>query len=103
MTQVAVSPNVFVMGSQETLPIAFDVSALLLTGETPSSPSAQLIQIDTGTNYTAGMSGGPAFAANIVTQTVTGLTPRKRYRLVISFQAATGKTWSPYLNIECPE
>jgi hypothetical protein len=91
------------MASQETLPITFDASSLLLVGESISVASAQLIQVDTGVDYVSGRLGPVAVAGSQVTQTVTGLVPRKQYRLVIQFTVAVNKTWAPYLLIECPE
>jgi len=100
---LAVSPDSFEMASQETLPITFDASSLLLVGETISVASAQLIQLDTGVDHVSGRMGPVAVAGTQVTQTVTGLVPRKHYRLVIQFTVAVNKTWAPYLLIECPE
>ena len=100
---LAVSPDSFEMASQETLPITFDATSLLLVGETISVASAELIQLDTGIDYMNGKLGPVAVAGAQVTQTVTGLLPRKRYRLVIQFTVAANKTWAPYLLIECPE
>ncbi len=91
------------MASQETLPITFDATSLLLTGESISVASAQLVQVDTDVDYATGRLGPVAVAGPLVTQTVTGLVPRKRYRLVIQFTVAVNKTWAPYLLIECPE
>jgi len=100
---LAVSPDSFEMASQETLPITFDATSLLLVGETISVANAELIQLDTGVDYANGKLGPVAIAGTQVTQTVTGLVPRKRYRLVIQFTVAANKTWAPYLLIECPE
>jgi len=100
---LAVSPDSFEMASQETLPITFDAASLLLGGETISLASAELIQLDTGLDYAAGKLGPVAVAGSALTQTVTALVPRKRYRLIIQFTVAANKTWAPYLLIECPE
>jgi hypothetical protein len=91
------------MGSQETLPLTFDATSLLLEGETISNATAELVQIDTGLEYANGRLGNPAVAGTEVTQTVTGLVPRKRYRLVMQLEVAVNKVWAPYLLIECPE
>jgi len=69
----------------------------------PLSATAQLVQVDTGLDYTAGLLGPVAVAGPELTQTVTGLLPRKRYRLVIQFEVAANKVWAPHLMIECPE
>jgi hypothetical protein len=100
---ISVCPEVFAMSSFETLPLAFDVSGLLLTGETPSSPSARLVQMDTGMDYASGHPGSPVIQGTQLIQTVTALQVGKRYRLIIQFTAAAGKVWAPSLLIECPE
>jgi len=91
------------MASQETLPLTFDATSILLEGETIATATAQLVQVDTGLDYTAGLLGPVAVAGPELTQTVTGLLPRKRYRLVIQFEVAANKVWAPHLMIECPE
>jgi hypothetical protein len=101
--QLAVSPNIFEMGSLETLPLTFDTTPILLPGETVAWAQAQLIQVDNGQDYsTAGLIGPVAIAGNELTATVTSLLPRKRYRLTIQFEVAANKDWAPYLLIECP-
>ena len=103
-TQIQVSPNVFEMASQETLPLAFDVSPILLEGETVAWAQATLVQIDNGQDVSsAGLIGPVAVAGTELVQTVTSLLPRKRYRLVIQFEVAANKVWAPYLLIDCPE
>lgn len=102
-TEIAVNPDAFQMGSQETLPLTFDATSILLPGETIGSATASLVQLDTGADYIAGRVGTVAVAGTDLTQTVTALLPRKRYRLVIQFQVAVNKIWAPYLMIECPE
>lgn len=100
---IAVSDLPFAMASQETLPLSFDLSEVLQVSESISNATAQLIQLDTGQDYAAGRQGTVAVQGAVLTQVVTGLSPRKRYRLVIQFQAAIGKIWAPYLLIDCPE
>jgi hypothetical protein len=100
---IAVCPDTFQMASQETLPLAFDIADLLLVGETPSAPSAQLIQIDTGLDYVDGHPGAVSINGTQLTQVVSQLTPEKRYRLVIRFSVGPSKVWAPYLLVECPE
>jgi hypothetical protein len=102
-TQLAVTPEIFEMGSLETLPLTFSAADLILPGETISEASAQLVQVDTGVDYIAGRLGEVAVAGTDLTQTVTGLVPRKRYRLSIQFTVAVDKVWAPYLTIECPQ
>ena len=101
--EIAVNPDAFLMGSLETLPLTFDASGIVLPGETIGTATAQLVQLDTGAEYSAGRVGQVAVAGTDLTQTVTALVPRKRYRLVIQFQVAVNKVWAPYLVIDCPE
>jgi hypothetical protein len=103
-SEIPVSPNPFEMASQETLPLTFDATPILLPGETISAPTASLTQIDNGQDYSAaGLLGTVAVAGNLLTTTVTGLVPRKNYRLVVQFSAAPNKVWAPSLLINCPE
>ena len=101
-TQLLVSPNVFEMASQETLPISFDATPILVEGETIAWAQAQLVQIDNGEDVsTTGLIGPVAVAGSELVATVTSLLPRKRYRLVIQFEVAPNKVWAPSLLIEC--
>jgi len=103
-SELAVSPNTFQMGSQETLPLTFDATPILLEGESIAWATAQLTEIGNGTDYgSAGLLGPVAVAGTDLTATVTSLAPRKRYRLVIQFEVAANKVWAPYLLIDCPE
>ena len=99
---IAVSPDTFLMSSQETLPLAFDVADLLEVGESPSDAVATLTQIDTGVDHTSGRPGSVQISGTQLVQVVTQLTPTKRYRLSIRFTAAPSKVWAPYLLVECP-
>jgi hypothetical protein len=102
--ELPVSPNEFEMGSQETLPLTFDATPILLSGEVVGWALAKLTQIDNGQDYSSvGLIGPVAIAGNTLTATVTSLVPRKSYRLVIQFQVAANKVWAPYLTIDCPE
>jgi hypothetical protein len=91
------------MGSAETLPLTFDTTSILLPGESIAWALATLTQLDNGLEYDAGLLGPVAIAGPDVTATVTGLLPRKRYRLVVQFEVAPNKVWAPSLMIECPE
>jgi len=99
---IAVSPDTFLMSSQETLPLAFDVADLLEDGETPSDAAATLVQIDNGLDHVSGRPGTVQVNGTQLVQVVTQLTPRKRYRLSIRFTAGPSKTWAPFLYVECP-
>jgi len=98
-----VSPSPFEMGSQETLPLTFDATSILLPGESVAWAQATLTQLDNGLAYDAGLVGPVAIAGTDLTATVTGLLPRKRYRLVVQFEVAANKVWAPSLLIECSE
>jgi hypothetical protein len=103
-SNLPVTPNDFEMGSQETLPLTFDTTPILLPGETVGWAQATLTQIDNGQDYSSvGLIGPVAIAGNDLTATVTSLAPRKRYLLVIQFEVAANKVWAPSLTIDCPE
>lgn len=100
--EVQVQPNVFEMSSQETLPLTFDASDLVLEGESITSATATLTRVDTGVSYGAGILGTVAISGTDLTTTVTALQPRASYRLMVRFQVAVNKVWAPYLHITCP-
>lgn len=102
-SEIQVSPDWFPMGSQETLPLTFDASSIVLEGESIQSATAELVQVDTDVDYAAGRMGGVSVLGTDLTQVVTALQPRKRYRLVIRFTINSQKVWAPYLLIDCPE
>jgi len=103
-TGLSVSPTAFEMGSQETLPLTFDATPVLLEGESIGWAQATLVRIDSDEDVSAAALLGPvAVTGSELTATITALVPRKRYRLVIQFEAAPNKIWAPYLFIECPE
>jgi len=97
----AVFPEYFRMDSWETLPLTFDASALLGTGGQILSATAQLIQLNIGQDYTAGRYGPVQIDGTSMTQIVTQLVPRQRYRLVIQFTSDGLTVWAPYLIVEC--
>jgi len=96
----AVFPEFFRMDSWETLPLCFDASGML--GSTPILfASAQLIQLNVGTDYAAGRAGPVQIDGASMTQIVTSLVPHQRYRLVIQFSTDGVTIWAPYLIVEC--
>ena len=101
MSQATVSPSTFQMASSETLPLAFDCSALLGQGESVSSPTASLTRTIDGTSYPGGLSGAPSVSGSKITVTVTALEAGFSYRLVVGFTAAAGKVWAMDLTIGC--
>src|SRR5215204_3388085 len=94
---ISLCPDTFEMGSYETLPIGFDIASLLVESETPTNARTNLIQIDTGLDYGPGHPTIPSIQGTRLVQTLTALEAGKRYRLIIQFDAATGKTWAPSL------
>lgn len=102
MSSISVSPASFQMASSETLPLAFDTTPLLVDEEAPTSPSCVLTDLSDGRAYSAGLTGSPTIAGNTITQTVTALKARHRYRLAVSFTAAAGKVWTMELEITVP-
>lgn len=93
------NPDIFEMASTESLPLGVDMAALLAEGETISSPSATLTDLDTGLSVPASVSA-PAVAGSVVTQTLTALEQDRDYRLAVSFTAG-GKTWTTLTLIRC--
>ncbi len=99
---LATSPSTRQQASTETIPWACDLTALLGVGETPSVPSCQLIDLATGVNYAAGLSGSATIVGNSIRQTVAALVAGHVYLLIFTFTAAVGKIFSPAVRIECP-
>src|SRR4030095_14199684 len=73
ITELHACPPTYPMSSRETLPLRFDLSALLAPGETPTARAASLVRRDTGAAYPAGLSGTPVISDHYLTQSVTGL------------------------------
>lgn len=90
--------------STETLALVGDMTALLGSGETITSASVSLTQLDTGASYPAGLSGLPTVtgAGKTITQVVTGLLPRKSFLLVWTGTVATNKIVSAKTRLDCP-
>jgi hypothetical protein len=101
ITELHACPPTYPMSSRETLPLRFDLSALLAPGETPTAPAASLVRLDTGAAYPAGLSGTPVISDHYLTQSVTGLAAFITYRLSVRFQAAAGKIFDVLLDIPC--
>lgn len=94
MSALSTQPATWQIATTETLPLGVDMAALLLEGETITSPTADLVDPDDGAAVEGGV-GMPSVAGSVVTQTITGseLTAGTTYRLVVSFVAG-GKHWS---------
>lgn len=105
MSDTTTVPGSITVLSGETLPISIDMTLLVNTGETPSTPTSALFDITStspGTSFPTGLSGAPTIAGNVVTQKVTGLTAGHTYRLVLGFTAVAGKIWQAGVIITCP-
>jgi hypothetical protein len=102
MQSVYVSPNTHTMTSNETHPLIFEAAALLEDGESISAVTRELWDLTADAAYASGLSGAAVVDGSSITQTVTDLEPRHRYRLGIRFQAAVGKVWEMVLLIEVP-
>jgi len=102
MSSVDVTPASFSMLTTETLPLAFDASTLLADGESVSDVSVTLVSL--GDASTVDLADDPSVAGNVITQVVDGsqLSPDQRYRLAVTFQAATDKVWTLPLVITVP-
>lgn len=86
------------MGSGESLPLGVDVAALLLDGETISSPAATLTDVSGAAS--GGTVGGSSVAGTVITQAVSALAAGNTYRLVVAFTAG-GKTWQTETLVRC--
>ncbi len=100
---ISFTPNTFEIGSRETVPLRFDMSALLAVGESVASPAAALWDITTGSSYGSGLSGGAGTTGNVILQTITGLVSGHTYRLMIGMTPAVGKTLFADVQLICPE
>ena len=98
----SVTPISFRMSQAETLPLTFDATAYLNTGQSVTNPVASLLQVGgKGTSATPTIS--PSISGNVVTQTITGpvdLPVLGIYRLRILFLASPGNAeWAMDLPI----
>ena len=103
MSALSTHPDTFEIARSETLPLGIDMAALLLDGETITSPTATLTDLSTGLDAsTAGFSGSASTAGGVVTQTLVGagLVAGRNYRLAVSFVAG-GKHWTTETLIKC--
>jgi hypothetical protein len=88
--------------SQEIIAWAFDWT-VRLAGETVSSATATITQLDTNADVSAtSIQGAVAVATPVTTVTVKALTARKVYRLSVAAVFSGGSTQVATLDIECP-
>lgn len=104
MSEATTVPSNITMLAGETLPLSIDFSLLIVTGETPATPTGVLYDItDTDTpGSVVTQAGALSISGNVVTKSITGLTAGKRYRLVLGCTAVAGKIWQAGLIIVCP-
>lgn len=98
VSQLETQPPVLDVATVETLPLAFDVSALLAPGDSVASPAATLTDLTTGLALRA-----PAAipSGTDVLVTVSGLAAGHRYRLVVAFTAASLKVLATDVLLNC--
>jgi hypothetical protein len=88
--------------SGETRPWAIDLSPEMDVGDVVGTTTATLIDLLTGVSFPTGLSGSPAVAGSVVTQTVTGLLSGHNYRLVLLAAMGGTKTTGAVLLLNCP-
>ena len=103
MSNLSFSPAFFQIGTTEELPLSFDFTAYIESGDTVSSPIVELLDLTTGASTPGGLSGSPTATGNVITQTVlgSGLVAGHSYRLVATATLASGKIESGELRIDC--
>lgn len=73
MSQLSTSPSYFEIGTGETLPLSFDASAYLGSGESVASATVTVTRQDTGASVPAALSGSPSISGgDTVLQIVLG-------------------------------
>ncbi len=103
LSGLSFSPNTFEIGSRETIPLAFNMAALLAVGESVASPVSALWDLTLGSSYGSGLSGSPTAAGDVITQTVTALVSGHTYRLMVGMTPVAGKTLYGDVILSCPE
>lgn len=90
MTNRRTDPWQIILGAAETRKVTCVLTAELAAGETPSSPVVTLYDLSSGPPavFAAGLTGSAALVGDgsaatpyAITQSVTGLTEGRRYRL----------------------
>lgn len=102
LDRLEVTRTPYLMASTMTQPIAIDCVALLLEGETLSSPLVTVTDLATNETYAGGLSGAAAIDGTLIIATVTGLAPGRSYRAAYSATVAVGKVWSREVRIDVP-
>lgn len=97
----------FEMSSVETLPIDVDLTQWLVTGETLATVTTSLtlynpsVPYKLGASIPASLSGAPAISGNVVSQSITALTPNLQYRLRFVVTTSASRTWGPEVILNC--
>jgi len=100
------NPQRVQMSRSETLPLGWDMTAILDEGDDITSPVITVTKVKPGPiiDVTDDAVSGAAFVdQNIVTQTIDGaaLTRGHLYEILVTFEAATGKNISVMTMLEC--
>jgi hypothetical protein len=95
-------PYTIQQGSGSTLPWDIDMTAHLGVGESVSAPAAALEDLRTGAAYAGGVLSAVAQSSTTVRVTLQALVRGARYRLVVRFTAAAGKTPATETLVEVP-
>ena len=94
------------MATYESLPLQFDATSLLGTGETIGSAASVLTDTTNGGSSNVPLSDVPTVSGNIVTQEIKGpteLTAGHTFRLNVNITITPNvKVWSMQLDITCP-
>ena len=102
-TPLSTTPAGFKMGVTETLPLGFDTTALLASGQSPTSPVCVLTNVTTGKAVT--LADSPTINGNVITQIVRGptqLVVDDKFVLAVTFTAAANTIWTMVLVITVP-
>lgn len=95
-------PDTIQQGSGSTLPWDIDMSAHLGLGESVSAPTATLEDLGTQASYAGGVLSATVLSSTVVRVTLQALVRGTRYRLVVRFTAAAGKTPATETYVEVP-
>lgn len=90
--------------SSEIRPWAIDMTAELDPSDSPSAATATLTDLLTGASFPAGLVDLPTTSVFTphVTQVVTGLTPGRNYRLVLTVAMGGSKQTATVVYLRCP-
>lgn len=98
VSQIETVPPRLDVASTETLPLAFDMTALLSTGDSIAAPAATLTDLTLGAALTAPRAD--ASGPNVLV-TVSGFEAGHTYRLAVAFTAASLKVLAADVLLVC--